>query len=64
MAREKAKVLGKRVKSIKIKDTASRWGSCSTDAEICFSWRLAFAIPEAIDYVVAHEVAHLKAHGS
>ena len=45
---------------IALRDTASRWGSCSAARTISFSWRLVFA-PDAVrDYVVAHEVAHLK----
>ncbi|MBV9550078.1 MAG: M48 family metallopeptidase [Alphaproteobacteria bacterium] len=45
---------------ITMRDTASRWGSCSTSRALSFSWRLIFA-PDAVrDYVVAHEVAHLR----
>ncbi len=47
-------------RSITIKDTRSRWGSCSTDRRLNFSWRLVCAPPFALDYVAAHEVAHLK----
>ncbi|MEM9469824.1 MAG: SprT family zinc-dependent metalloprotease [Pseudomonadota bacterium] len=60
LAREKALELNKTVKRVDIKDTASRWGSCSHDGRISFSWRLVFAPYEAIDYVIAHEVAHLQ----
>ncbi len=60
LAHEKAAILGKKIKNIDVKDTASRWGSCSQDGCLSFSWRLAFASPEAYDYVVAHEVAHLN----
>jgi len=42
-----------------VKDTASRWGSCSQDGKLSYSWRLIFAPLDALDYVVAHEVAHL-----
>ncbi len=59
MASEKAAIIGKDVSSISVRDTKSRWGSCSTDGKISFSWRLIFAPYDAIDYVVAHEVAHL-----
>lgn len=45
---------------ISVKDTYSRWGSCASNGNISFSWRLAFAPLYVIDYVVAHEVAHLK----
>ncbi len=45
---------------ITMRDTASRWGSCSAARVISFSWRLIFAPDFVRDYVVAHEVAHLK----
>ena len=44
---------------ISIRDTRSRWGSCSAKGNLNFSWRLILAPPEVLDYVVAHEVAHL-----
>jgi predicted metal-dependent hydrolase len=47
-------------RSIAIKDTRSRWGSCSSDGRLNFSWRLVCAPSFALDYVAAHEVAHLK----
>ena len=56
---EKAEEIGKTVKSVTVRDTSSRWGSCSPDGAISYSWRLAFAPYESIDYVVAHEIAHL-----
>ena len=43
-----------------IKDTSSRWGSCSHDGVVMFSWRLVMAPPEIQHYVVAHELAHLR----
>ena len=45
---------------ISIKDTRSRWGSCSHAGNLSFSWRLILADPYVLDYVAAHEVAHLK----
>ncbi len=45
---------------VTMRDTASRWGSCSAARAISFSWRLIFAPDFVRDYVVAHEVAHLK----
>jgi len=59
MAEEKATLLRRRIVDIQVKDTRSRWGSCSDDGRLCFSWRLIFAPLKALDYVVAHEVAHL-----
>ena len=46
-------------KRVAVKDTRSRWGSCSPDGSLAFSWRLVMAPEAVIDYVVAHEVAHL-----
>lgn len=45
---------------IRIKDTKSRWGSCSSMGNLNFSWRLILAKPEAIEYLVTHETAHLS----
>lgn len=59
MADEKAALIRRRVTEIQVKDTKSRWGSCAEDGRIAFSWRLIFAPLKALDYVVAHEVAHL-----
>ena len=47
------------VKRISVRDTRSRWGSCGPDAALSFSWRLVFAPPEVLDYLAAHEAAHL-----
>ena len=52
--------LGKRAKAIRFRDTASRWGSCTSDGNLSFSWRIMMAPPPVINYLVAHEVAHLK----
>ena len=60
LAHEKAEMIDKNIQKIDVKDTVSRWGSCSHDGKISFSWRLIFAPAEAMDYVVAHEVAHLS----
>lgn len=54
-----ARKLGREIKGISIRDTRSRWGSCSSTGQINFSWRLAMAPPEVLDYVAAHEAAHL-----
>jgi len=42
-----------------LRDPRSRWGSCSSRGDLMFSWRLIMAPPEVLDYVAAHEVAHL-----
>lgn len=55
-----AETLRVRPRSIAIKDMRSRWGSCSSEGRLNFSWRLVCAPPFALDYVAAHEVAHLK----
>ena len=43
-----------------VRDQSSRWGSCSTTGALSFSWRLVLAPPAILDYVAAHEVAHLR----
>lgn len=55
-----AAALGVRVKAIRLGDPASRWGSCSTSGTISYSWRVVMAPPSVLDYLVAHEVAHLR----
>lgn len=55
-----AKAVGKPVRSLSMKDTRSRWGSCSWDGNLSFSWRIVMAPPMVIDYLAAHEVAHLR----
>jgi len=57
---EFAAKIGARPNRITVRDTASRWGSCSSTRSLSFSWRLILAPPFVLDYVVAHEVAHLK----
>jgi predicted metal-dependent hydrolase len=54
-----ANQLSKSVNRISLKDTRSRWGSCTADGNISYSWRLIFAPEQVADYVCAHEVAHL-----
>lgn len=51
--------LGRSYSRITLRDTRSRWGSCTSDGRLMFSWRLILAPPEVLDYVAAHEVAHL-----
>lgn len=50
----------RRFTGLSLRDTRSRWGSCSAAGRLMFSWRLAMAPPEVLDYVAAHEVAHLR----
>ena len=49
----------KSLKRITLRDTRSRWGSCSANGNISYSWRLIFAPEKVADYVCAHEVAHM-----
>ena len=58
-----AGALGVVPRSITIRDTTSRWGSCSRRGALSFSWRLVLAPPEALDAVVAHELCHLRVFG-
>ena len=51
--------LGRRFTSLSLRDTRSRWGSCTSDGGLMFSWRLIMAPSAVLDYVAAHEVAHL-----
>lgn len=51
---------GLRYKSIRISGARTRWGSCGVKGTLNFSWRLAMAPLEVIDYVVIHELAHLE----
>ncbi len=54
-----AALVDRRFSRITLRDTRSRWGSCTVDGALMYSWRLAMAPPEVLDYVAAHEVAHL-----
>lgn len=58
-ARTYARQLGRKIARITLRDTTSRWGSCSSSGSLNFSWRLAMAPVEVQDYVAAHEAAHL-----
>jgi predicted metal-dependent hydrolase len=48
-----------RPRNIAVRDTVSRWGSCSSGGRLSFSWRLILAPPFVLDYLAAHEVAHM-----
>ena len=52
--------IGLKHTGLTVRDTASRWGSCSARRSLSFSWRLILAPPFVLDYVVAHEVAHMR----
>jgi len=56
---EYAGQIGRRFGKITLRDTRSRWGSCTSEGNLMYSWRLILAPPEVLDYVAAHEVAHL-----
>jgi predicted metal-dependent hydrolase len=55
-----AATLGVTVRAIRFRDQTSRWGSCTTAGHLSFSWRLILAPPYVLDYLAAHEVAHLR----
>ena len=55
-----AAAMAARFRKINIRDQKSRWGSCSTDGVLNYSWRLVLAPAYVLDYVAAHEVAHLR----
>lgn len=59
-AEKYAKKYGFRYNRIAIKDTKTRWGSCSSKMNLSFNWRLIFTPNECIDYVILHELAHTK----
>jgi len=58
-ARRYAGDLGVKIRRICVRDQSSRWGSCSSTGVLSFSWRLILAPPFVLDYLAAHEVAHL-----
>jgi hypothetical protein len=55
-----AVTLGVKPERIQVKELRSRWGSCSVDGVLSFSWRVILAPPFVLDYLAAHEVAHLR----
>jgi|SRR5947209_3900693 len=58
-SRRYATRLGVRIKRITARDQTSRWGSCTAEGVLSYSWRLILAPPHVLDYLAAHEVAHL-----
>ena len=59
-SRAHAETLGVRFARVSIRDTRSRWGSCSSAGALSYCWRLIMAPDDVLDYVAAHEVAHLR----
>jgi hypothetical protein len=57
-SRRYAAMLDVSVRAVSLRDTASRWGSCSQSGSLSFSWRLVLAPPFVLEYLAAHEVAH------
>jgi len=55
-----AQILDVTPRVIRLKDTRSRWGSCTSAGTLAFSWRVIFAPPDVLRYLAAHEVAHLR----
>lgn len=55
-----ADALGVKFRRLSLRDTSSRWGSCSAEGNLSFCWRLVFAPRHIVSYLVAHEVAHLR----
>lgn len=53
-------IMGVRYGNVKITGAKTRFGSCSVKNDICFSWRLMRYPPDAVDYVVVHELAHIR----
>ncbi len=62
LAHAKAAIAGRKVSRVTIRDTRTRWGSCAIGGGLSFCWRLILAPRWVLDYVVAHEVAHLRHH--
>jgi predicted metal-dependent hydrolase len=58
-SRRHAEALGVKFGRVTIKDTRSRWGSCTANGDLAYSWRIILAPPAVLDYLAAHEVAHL-----
>ena len=55
-----AAAVGVGARKLTLRDTTSRWGSCSASRSLSFSWRLVMAPPHVLDYLAAHECAHLR----
>jgi predicted metal-dependent hydrolase len=62
IAQSEAIALGVTYSRLTLRDQRSRWGSCSSKGQLSFNWRLVLAPHDVLDYVVVHEVCHLKEH--
>jgi predicted metal-dependent hydrolase len=60
LAKEYASKINTKFLEVKIRQQETRWGSCSSNKTLCFNLNLIFAPKEILDYVIAHEVAHLQ----
>jgi len=60
IVKEKSAVMGLHAKRVSIRDQSTRWGSCSSSGTLSFSWRLVAAPRAVIEYLVVHELAHVK----
>lgn len=54
--------LGLHAKKVTVRNQRTRWGSCSTSGTLSFNWRLVIGRPEALHYVVVHELMHIRHH--
>lgn len=57
-----AELAGLTFRSIALSEATTKWGSCSSEGELLYNWKLIMAPPQVLDYVVAHEVSHLAHH--
>lgn len=60
IAREYAATIGRSISRVSVRDQRSRWGSCTADGVLSFSWRVVMAPESVMRYVIAHEVSHLR----
>ena len=58
-----AKLLGVRPKAVLVRSQRKRWASCAPDGTLRFNWRTVMAPPALVDYIVTHELAHLRVRG-